>query len=86
MTQSIRRLGLVGGILAVLFIFGLNFAALEKQWDVPYIGMKKAHASGYCAMGYCMVVTPSGAGENQWGCWTFPVSDPYDCGTGCTSC
>ena len=86
MIRKIRGLGIAGGILAVLFIFGLNFTALEKQWDVPYVGVQKAHAGGYCLMGYCMVVTSSGSSSNQWGCWPYFTVDPYSCGSNCSDC
>lgn len=86
MTLSIRRLGLVGGILAILFIIGLNFTALEKQWDVPYIGVEKAHAAMWCVMGYCTVVTPTGSTTSDWSCWEWIGADPYNCGNSCPSC
>lgn len=86
MARSIRSLGLVGAALAFLLIAGLNFTALKSQWDVPYMGLKKAHASGFCALGYCMVVTPSGSGSNKWGCWPVYHNDPNSCGPGCSSC
>ena len=53
MTRSIRRLGLVGATLAIVLIAGLNFAALDRQWDVPYIGVQEANAWGHCAWFYC---------------------------------
>lgn len=55
MTRSIRRLGLVGATLAIVLIAGLNFAALDRQWDVPFIGVQEANAWGHCSWQYCWV-------------------------------
>lgn len=92
MTRSIRRLGLVGATLAIVLIAGLNFAALERQWDVPYIGVQEANAWGHCAQFLC-----DRSYYNEWysyvnenyvdGCWYvghWAALNP--CSNTCRSC
>ena len=81
MVRSIHRLGLVGATLAFLLIAGLNLTALNRQWDVPYVGMQKANASGTCAYGFCVH-----NGRLVYGCWKVSVQIPNPCSTTCSFC
>ena len=53
MTRLIHRLSLVGATLAIVLFAGLNFAALDQQWDVPYVGVQEANAWGNCDIAIC---------------------------------
>ena len=85
MARSIRKLGLVGATLAFLLIAGLNFTALNRQWEVPYIGVQRANAWGPCVEGYC----PIGEGTRirmQPGCWGQGVEVVNPCAPICRTC
>lgn len=91
MTRSIRRLGLVGATLAIVLIAGLNFAALDRQWDVPYIGVQEANAWGHCAKYLCNkgYYDEYGYWHNNWvlGCWYVgPWEALNPCSNTCPGC
>lgn len=80
MSRSIRRLGLVGATLAIVLIAGLNFAALDRQWDVPYVGVQEANAWGHCDVGIC---------DGVVGCYFvgyWEVLNPCEWSESCSRC
>ena len=81
MARSIHKLGLVGATLAFLLIAGLNFTALNRQWDVPYIGMQKANAYAPCIDGRCQR-----GGKYSYGCLRSKVWISYPCAQTCGGC
>ena len=72
MARSIRRLGLAGVALAFVLIAGLNFSALERQWNVPYLGIQEAYAWSPCKEGGCRV-TVNGTEYYLFACWKIQV-------------
>ena len=85
MVRTIRRLGLVGATLAFLFIAGLNFSALNRQWDVPYLGVQKANAWGPCVIGLCWT-SPLPMPLPRPKCWRIDVYVVDPCATSCPKC
>ena len=84
MRGSVTQLGLVGATLAFLLIAGLNFTALNKQWDVPYVGVQKANAWAPCIYSSCLKYI-NGRQVSVVGCWRLPVSMPNSC-SWCNRC
>ena len=83
MARSIRRLGLVGATLAFLLIAGLNFTALNRQWDVPYIGVQEANAWAKCVEGVCVIVK-NGTVYSLKSCWNVSVWVLDPCAQSCS--
>ena len=87
MARSIRRLGLIGATLALLFIAGLNFTALNNQWDVPFMGVEEANAWGRCVAGVCVMEIPGlPLPIAKPGCWKIDVYVVSPCASSCRSC
>ena len=85
MARSIRSLGIFGATLAFLVIAGFNFTALNKQWDVPYMGVQKANAWGKCSYGQCAVWS-GGHLSFLSGCFRVSVSVTNPCASVCILC
>ena len=85
MARSVRKLGLVGATLAFLLIAGLNFTALNMQWDVPYMGVQKANAWSSCVFGICVQANGT---NDSWvlGCWRVTTDVISTCGNYCSGC
>ena len=91
MARSIRRLGLAGVALAFVLIAGLNFSALERQWNVPYLGIQEANAWNSCVDGRCRIDLPiPGFGGTLPvfvpGCWRVGIEVTNPCSLQCVWC
>ena len=86
MTHLIHKIGFVGSVLAILLVGGLNIVAIEKQWEVPYIGIQKAYAASQCESGNCCRTDGSQIYGCKKGCWNVGHNVANPCAQSCNDC
>ena len=86
MARLTRGLGLVGAVIAFVLIAGLNFAALDRQWNVPYLGIQEANAWSPCIEMRCPPVFIDGQPVYFVGCFKGRAWAAVPCPSPCPTC